>query len=102
VEPTEVIGMREPLPTTILEGGGRDSMRDGYITRVGCRDGNGYKPAGFCYPKLVPVENIYTHLKTRTHDGFEILSKPVPIGFVGTHGLPAGFYLQYAYSFYNQ
>jgi hypothetical protein len=25
------------------------------------RDGNGYKPAGFCYPKLVPVKNIYTH-----------------------------------------
>jgi hypothetical protein len=26
----------------------------------GVRDGNGYKPAGFCYPKLVPVKNIYT------------------------------------------
>jgi hypothetical protein len=25
------------------------------------RDGNGYKPAGFCYPKPVPVKNIYTH-----------------------------------------
>jgi hypothetical protein len=24
-------------------------------------DGNGYKPAGFCYPKPVPVKNIYTH-----------------------------------------
>jgi hypothetical protein len=28
--------------------------------------------------------------KTRTHDGFEILPKPVPIGLAGTHGLPAG------------
>jgi hypothetical protein len=25
------------------------------------RDGNGYKPIGFCYPKPVPVKNIYTH-----------------------------------------
>jgi hypothetical protein len=25
------------------------------------RDGNGYKPAGFCRPKPVPVKNIYTH-----------------------------------------
>jgi hypothetical protein len=25
------------------------------------RDGNGYKPVGFCYPKPVPVKNIYTH-----------------------------------------
>jgi hypothetical protein len=25
------------------------------------RDGNGYKPAGFCRPKLVPVKNIYVH-----------------------------------------
>lgn len=25
------------------------------------RDGNGYKPVGFCRPKLVPVKNIYTH-----------------------------------------
>jgi hypothetical protein len=24
------------------------------------RDGNGYKPAGFRYPKPVPVKNIYT------------------------------------------
>jgi hypothetical protein len=28
---------------------------------VETRDGNGYKPAGFCYPKPVPVKNIYTH-----------------------------------------
>jgi hypothetical protein len=25
------------------------------------RDGNGYKPAGFCRPKPVPVKNIYAH-----------------------------------------
>jgi hypothetical protein len=25
------------------------------------RDGNGYKPAGFCYHKLIPVKNIYIH-----------------------------------------
>jgi hypothetical protein len=30
-------------------------------------------------------------LKNRTHDGFEILPKHVPIGLVGTHGLPVGF-----------
>jgi hypothetical protein len=47
------------------------------------RDGNGYKPVGFCRPKPVPVKNIYTHLKTRTHDGFEIFPKPVPIGLAG-------------------
>jgi hypothetical protein len=30
-----------------------------YLNVLG--DGNGYKPAGFCYPKPVPVKNIYTH-----------------------------------------
>ena len=25
------------------------------------RDGSGYKPAGFCHPKPVPVKNIYAH-----------------------------------------
>jgi hypothetical protein len=69
----------------------------GVIVRVGnegrmmIRDGNGYKSVGFCHPKLVPVKNIYTHQKPRTHDGFEILSKPAPIGLAGTHGLPVGF-----------
>jgi hypothetical protein len=51
----------------------------------------GTNPLGFCRPKPVPVKNIYAHYKPRTHDGFEILSKPVPIGLAGTHGLPAGF-----------
>jgi hypothetical protein len=44
-----------------------------------------------CHPKPKLVKNIYAHLKTRTHDGFEILPKPVPIRLAGTHGLPTGF-----------
>ena len=28
-------------------------------TPMGTRDGNGYKPAGFCRPKPVPVKNIH-------------------------------------------
>jgi hypothetical protein len=28
---------------------------------VRVRDGNGYKPTGFCRPKPVPVKNIYAH-----------------------------------------
>jgi hypothetical protein len=37
------------------------SMHDDVVFTTGIRDGNGYKPAGFCYPKPVPVKNIYTH-----------------------------------------
>jgi hypothetical protein len=33
----------------------------GANARSGSRDGNGYKPVGFCYPKPVPVKNIYAH-----------------------------------------
>ena len=34
--------------------------KDGLKSRK-TRDGNGYKPAGFCRPKPVPVKNIYAH-----------------------------------------
>jgi hypothetical protein len=29
--------------------------------KITLRDGNGYKSAGFCRPKPVPVKNIYAH-----------------------------------------
>jgi hypothetical protein len=42
--------------------GGRRRGRAGRgQSTVSARDGNGYKPVGFCYPKPVPVKNIYTH-----------------------------------------
>jgi hypothetical protein len=31
------------------------------LSSLSVRDGNGYKPAGFCRPKPVPVKNIYAH-----------------------------------------
>jgi hypothetical protein len=31
------------------------------ISGTGLRDSNGYKPTEFCYPKLVPMKNIYIH-----------------------------------------
>jgi hypothetical protein len=35
--------------------------QDPHVSLLSSRDGNGYKPAGFCYPKPVPMKNIYTH-----------------------------------------
>jgi hypothetical protein len=45
---------------TIVETGALSIVID-MCSCVATRDGNGYKPAGFCYPKPVPVKNIYAH-----------------------------------------
>jgi hypothetical protein len=39
----------------------RFGVPNSIITNNGTRDGNGYKPAGFCRPKPVLVKNIYAH-----------------------------------------
>jgi hypothetical protein len=61
------------VPVQILEIPGHDtrdrSRGQGFNKKVRekekkslpARDGNGYKPVGFCYLKPVPVKNIYTH-----------------------------------------
>jgi hypothetical protein len=47
-------------PLRLRHPGGPPASRQRGPTRP-IRDGNGYKPAGFCRPKPVPVKNIYAH-----------------------------------------
>ena len=59
-------------------------------------DGNGFKPVEFSLPRPVPGIQYMPIKKLITIHGFNFVTKPMPIGLVGTHGSSIGSIVYYS------